>query len=520
MNIKRILIPVVFIICAFMLSSCGNCYSTPPETYGEWDGNYIYYGFLRSKTTGAGEESVFTKIQEGETDYLVKTTSDLKYKGDYLYLVCSLYKDEPDVQTANAMADKTVTDAKINLRYLRYDLKNKTSDILLSHIETENAVYELKKVIQIYDAGENQVIISGCFKNNADEINAAVLIDLNGEETDNKILFTEKQTERTIKILHHTENYVIVSTQITKTGYADNALHYCCDLKTGNVESIQRVHDEFFAYVGEYRIGLNIDTSEICVLPVCSNTEKVIYTLANGEEYSSGGMISEDGKLIYFSTLNYTESSTNPKTGYYYTNIYIYNTQSGKLYTPSDKAGEKTYQVLTEDGKTAKGYFIEKSFYFDPLIESQPLGGSKVTSYTARMEKYKLFKVEDSGSGKCVATLSGSKQIADFFRFFNGNIYFSQSGGTNNKKMYYDVKNDKLVTRTDTTEEKYLFGIVCGDYVYTVGSESTSFYGGAVKVLMRYNAKTGKTDTMQYEGDSPSNKFISSDAKIDAIKPY
>ncbi len=300
MNIKRILIAVVFIICAFMLSSCGNCYSTPPETYGEWDGNYIYYGFLRSKTTGAGEEAVFTKIQEGETDYLVKTTSDLKYKGDYLYLVCSLYKDEPDVQTADAMADKTVTDAKTNLRYLRYDLKNKTSDILLSHIETENVVYELKKVIQIYDAGENQVIISGYFKNDADEINAAVLIDLNGEENDNKILFTEKQTERTIKILHHTENYVIVSTQITKTGYADNALHYCCDLKTGSVESIPRVHDEFFAYVGEYRIGLNIETSEICVLPVCGNTEKVIYTLASGEEYSSGGMISEDGKLIFF----------------------------------------------------------------------------------------------------------------------------------------------------------------------------------------------------------------------------
>lgn len=86
--------------------------------------------------------------------------------------------------------------------------------------------------------------------------------------------------------------------------------------------------------------------------------------------------------------------------------------------------------------------------------------------------------------------------------------------------MYYDVKNDKLVTRTDTTEEKYFFGIVCGDYIYTVGSESTSFCGGAVKVLMRYNTKTGKTDTMQYEGDSPSNKFILSDAKIAAIKPY
>ena len=86
--------------------------------------------------------------------------------------------------------------------------------------------------------------------------------------------------------------------------------------------------------------------------------------------------------------------------------------------------------------------------------------------------------------------------------------------------MYYDVKNDKLVTRFDTTEEKYFFGIVCGDYIYTVGNESTSLYGGTVRVLMRYNTKTGKTDTMQYEGDSPSNMFILSDAKIDAVKPY
>ena len=64
-------------------SGCKNVYDYKPESYGEWEGNYIYKGNYRSKTTGEdGEVLVSEVVYEGNT-YQVEAYGEGNIEQDF-----------------------------------------------------------------------------------------------------------------------------------------------------------------------------------------------------------------------------------------------------------------------------------------------------------------------------------------------------------------------------------------------------------------------------------------------------
>lgn len=61
-----------------------------PETYGEWDGNYIYRGNVKSKTTGEDAQYLVQSVEINGASYQVLYCNDYDVEGNTLYLTLSL----------------------------------------------------------------------------------------------------------------------------------------------------------------------------------------------------------------------------------------------------------------------------------------------------------------------------------------------------------------------------------------------------------------------------------------------
>ena len=126
-----IILAVATLFSCFALSGCKDVYDYKPESYGEWDGNYVYSGNYRSKTTGEdGERLVSEVVDEGIT-YQVELNNrnysensyTFYYYGDFIYLVMNGEAVDEDLE-------------KKEKRFLvRYNLKEKTQETVLAETE-------------------------------------------------------------------------------------------------------------------------------------------------------------------------------------------------------------------------------------------------------------------------------------------------------------------------------------------------------------------------------------------------
>lgn len=106
--------------CCCFLTSCTSLYDVAPDSYADWDGNYIYCANTRSKTTGADDEYLIETLTKDGTEYMYNYTLDYAYVNDDIYMCLNMktttqYEDRYDYDTCFAV----------------YNVQNKTSKVIL-----------------------------------------------------------------------------------------------------------------------------------------------------------------------------------------------------------------------------------------------------------------------------------------------------------------------------------------------------------------------------------------------------
>lgn len=120
---RRILASLLAVLTAFGVSSafaaCEDVEDYIPKTYGEWDGNYLYGGNARVKTTGEDCEALVTEVQTEYGTLTVDECIDHEIDGEKIYLALRLDNGE-DGGSMAVRANALVV----------YDVKEKTQALI------------------------------------------------------------------------------------------------------------------------------------------------------------------------------------------------------------------------------------------------------------------------------------------------------------------------------------------------------------------------------------------------------
>lgn len=88
----------VLLLCSGTFFGCKELSDIAPTSYGAWDGNYIYRGNVRSKTTGEDSEYLVTELTIDGVDYQVTGTTDFAYYEEDIYLCLTVASNGGDEQ--------------------------------------------------------------------------------------------------------------------------------------------------------------------------------------------------------------------------------------------------------------------------------------------------------------------------------------------------------------------------------------------------------------------------------------
>ena len=111
MKEKSKIVSLLLAICFLGMTSCQSLYDIAPKSYGEWDGNYIYCGNVRCKTTGEEDDYLIETLEKDGVAYTVMETTDCLYEGDDIYMCLQLQQSDDEETYTSCLA--------------RYDIKAK-----------------------------------------------------------------------------------------------------------------------------------------------------------------------------------------------------------------------------------------------------------------------------------------------------------------------------------------------------------------------------------------------------------
>lgn len=118
-----------------------------PSAYCEWDGNYIYRGNMRAKTTGEDVELLLSSVEiNGEIYDIGAVTSSSKYRfvdNNTLIFLASVNKRT--VEQPLSYTDQKEDEKQIKSIIVRYSLKEKTHEILHVSYNYNFDYYSIKK---------------------------------------------------------------------------------------------------------------------------------------------------------------------------------------------------------------------------------------------------------------------------------------------------------------------------------------------------------------------------------------
>ena len=151
---------LLFSISFFVLTTSASCapgdksYLIPDENeYGKWDGNYIYYGTNKCKTTGEDEECFIKEIIYEDEKYVIKDFNnnydDYIIEDSIEYIVCTANKVDENEQ-------ETPDDSKF---ILKYDFATDQVDILLADINDE------MELSNIYKTNDEYLLVGSRYTN-------------------------------------------------------------------------------------------------------------------------------------------------------------------------------------------------------------------------------------------------------------------------------------------------------------------------------------------------------------------
>lgn len=117
-----------------------------PEAYGEWDGNYIYRGNVRSKTTGEDAKYLVQNVEIGGISYSVVSCNDYDVVENMMYLTL------------------TVSDTNYSNCLVSYDVNAQEQTLIFHKFKNEVDVsgyyeYEMNYVEQVFENGD--ILVNG-----------------------------------------------------------------------------------------------------------------------------------------------------------------------------------------------------------------------------------------------------------------------------------------------------------------------------------------------------------------------
>ena len=118
-SIKRILTLLFIFLLIFTISSCVSYEEIKPSEsdYASWDGNYIYYGNKRCKTTGENEEILIEEVKYEGNNYYIVEALDYCFNDNNIYFIFS------------AKTLKNLEEFNSTL-FVKYIIKTKTYEVL------------------------------------------------------------------------------------------------------------------------------------------------------------------------------------------------------------------------------------------------------------------------------------------------------------------------------------------------------------------------------------------------------
>lgn len=286
-RLKKLLtigISFLLMLCTSVsLFGCKNIYDYKPKAYGEWEGNYIYRGNYRSKTTGEDcEQLVSEVVYEGITyqleDYQYYNDGERdRYSyfihGDFIYLIL-----------IGCSKDETVSSKKF---LIRYNLREKTQETLfvgnskgentfdyISYVNDERIVLEKDDswialdfngnlIVEEFPAVGDTTLLGNeylIYKNYVDE---TLVYRTFADSVERKIMDMKYTLNYSYKLIE-TENQKGIVILNTNDGYGDIIYNYWFfDLETGTLHIIaenfnQKIVwvDENYSYFITYERGL------------------------------------------------------------------------------------------------------------------------------------------------------------------------------------------------------------------------------------------------------------------------
>ena len=157
-KIKRLLtiaLTALFAFGAFCVSACQTMEDIIPETYGEWEQNYLYRGNGRTKTTGEDYEKLVETVEIDGVSLNAIYCLDSKIHGDdmYMLLVCQKYGEDLTARHYTSGWWKSRLDVVHCL--VVYNIKDKTQKLLTAdqkiEIEEKEYFYRPMEIEGIFD---------------------------------------------------------------------------------------------------------------------------------------------------------------------------------------------------------------------------------------------------------------------------------------------------------------------------------------------------------------------------------
>lgn len=433
-----------------------------PEAYGEWDGNYIYRGNVKSKTTGDDAQYLVQSVELGGVSYQVLYCNDYDVAENTLYLTLSL------------------SDADYSNCLVAYDVSAQEQTLIFHKFRNEMPAmtgyyeYELNHVEQILENGD--ILVNGMRRWYSVDGTSAP----DGAETKSLLFVIDKFGT----VVEEVEDDYQLYTRISKDYWQ----------KYDYVDGAQKL------YARAWR-GEPVLVYEVASIP--NHSQSITFVEQNG---AVGYFIEtwrdkkEDEWYDRFVKLEFFDLKQNKLTTLFESDVeryaewvavpertclYLYNNED---YTYTTKDGENTY--------TAHKDIVVLTFeYSDKGVKTSVNEGKWSDGKTYKIEAY------DELTGDAYARVSWATSASG-----------CDSGGYKDEYWEIPVENDsnKRVLKKDKYDEtleniKNAYyrkdGVSFGGYVYfvryqrlrnTIIGQARSAY-----IFQRYTNSTDKTDTMQ-----------------------
>lgn len=454
-------------------TACESVEDYLPETYGEWEGNYIYRGNGRSKTTGEEYEKLVESINiDGETLYAADCI-DYEIVGDDIYMALYLTVDqsirESDVHVANAL--------------VKYDVQSKEQTLI-------------RYFSNVGDGGTESMAL-----NEPVEIDEIVCVT----ETE-IIVCTEKWNSNSYSYKH---NYIGVKFDgsLSENDYSDfyGKRYY------GDRYFVEESKSEIL-----YRTWETAEYTTVLSIPANSSVA-YHYLEKNGME----------GLLIYAYHKQYFEEKDG--TAYVYDGIWFYDFVTDESFSLTDGIENMDAANVYNGGD----YFI--AYEYDTLTYYEQKGCiSKEKNSVFSPVRCVLYEISygETVSASPVCVFDEQLSFENRFTVTSDKIYFCAGGfesakwifKTGGHKDYYFVFDRETKTLKKSSPEAYVAGdhtsveelgkvyaVSCGEYSYylTIRTLQIGFMAGQEQVLtlMRINPdgteealQFGETGSIQLEG--------------------